>query len=94
MVNLFGAFLLGVLLEALVLRGDDSGVRRRLRLMLGTGLLGGFTTYSTFALGTASLLRDGAAVTAVTYAAVTVVVGSLLAWLGIALARMIGGGRR
>ncbi|MDS0297612.1 CrcB family protein [Halogeometricum sp. S1BR25-6] len=45
--NVLGSFLLGVLLAA---------VRRpRVRVLLGTGLLSSFTTYSTFAVQTASL---------------------------------------
>ena len=90
-VNLLGAFLLGLLLELLALRGDDSGVRRRLRLTLGTGLLGGFTTYSAFAVGTVRLLQADRVGTALTYLCLTVVVGPLLAWVGIATARLLGG---
>lgn len=92
-VNLLGALLLGLLVESLALRGDDSGVRRRQRLVWGTGLLGGFTTYSTFALGTVAMLREGEYAAATAYASATVLGGSLLAWAGIALARRIGAPR-
>ena len=57
-------------------RGPDVGVRQRLRLLLGTGFLGAFTTYSTLAVDTDRLLRDGYASVAVGYAAATVVTGS------------------
>ncbi|HEU4331372.1 MAG TPA: CrcB family protein [Lapillicoccus sp.] len=82
-VNVVGAFLLGVLLEALGRRGPDVGVRLRLRLLLGTGFLGAFTTYSTLAVETSLLVRDGSAPVALGYAAGSVVVGFLASMFGI-----------
>ncbi|SER73881.1 CrcB protein [Propionibacterium cyclohexanicum] len=58
-INLLGAFILGWLLRELVLTGPDEGWRRELRLGVGTGVMGGFTTYSSFAVQTVSLLRSG-----------------------------------
>lgn len=88
-VNLAGAFLLGLLLQGLLLHGDDSGRRRRLRLVLGTGVLGGFTTYSSLAVETVDLLRAGATGLAGGYLALTVLGGVLTAWAGIAAAGRI-----
>ena len=51
-VNIVGAFLLGVLVARL------DGRRPGLRLLVGTGVLGGFTTYSGFAVDAATLFRD------------------------------------
>ncbi len=85
-VNLTGAFVLGVLLEALARRGPDIGRRRELRLFAGTGFCGGFTTYSAFALELDLLLRDRAPAIATGYAAVSVFGGILLTVLGIILA--------
>jgi fluoride exporter len=82
-VNVVGAFLLGVLIEALSRRGPDAGVRQRLRLLVGIGFLGAFTTYSTLAVDTDLLLREGYASVAVAYAVGTVVVGFLATWFGI-----------
>lgn len=48
-INVGGALALGLLLELLAGRGPDEGWRRNLRLTLGTGLLGSFTTYSALA---------------------------------------------
>ncbi|MFN7242544.1 MAG: fluoride efflux transporter FluC, partial [Dietzia cercidiphylli] len=47
-VNVLGAFLLGLVLEWLAASGERLGERRRagVRLLLGTGVCGGFTTYS------------------------------------------------
>ena len=88
-VNLVGAFALGLLLEGLALRGPDAGLRRRLRLTLGTGLLGGFTTYSAFAVETARLADDGAIPAAIAYALGSVAVGVAAAALGILVARRL-----
>ncbi|KQQ06380.1 CrcB [Rathayibacter sp. Leaf185] len=85
-VNLSGAFLLGLLLESLARRGPDDGGWRMVRLLLGTGVLGGFTTYSTFSLDTVGLLEDGRFAESALYAAVTLVIGTAAAVLGIAVA--------
>ena len=58
-INVLGAFLLGALLETLARRGPDVGGRRKLRLLLGTGALGGFTTYSSLATDTSLLIIRG-----------------------------------
>ena len=82
-INIVGAFLLGLLLETLTRRGPDEGRRRELRLLLGTGVLGGFTTYSALATDTSLLLADNRLGTALLYALGTVVVGALASWAGI-----------
>lgn len=82
-INVVGSFLLGVLLEALTRRGPDVGRRRTARLLLGTGFCGGFTTYSTLAVGTAELLGAGATGLGVAYAVGSVLLGALAAWAGI-----------
>ena len=88
-----GAFLLGLLLESLLRRGPDAGRRRDLRLLFGTGVLGGFTTYSALAADSSVLLIEGSALVGVLYAVGSVVLGVLASWGGIVLARRIGGGR-
>lgn len=84
--NLVGAFALGVLLEALVRGGADHGIRRSLRLLLGTGFLGGFTTYSALATDTAALFGAGSGWLAASYALGTLVVGALATAAGILVA--------
>lgn len=85
-INIVGALLLGVLLESLARAGSDEGRRRTARLLLGTGALGGFTTYSTLATDTAHLLTTGHPAPAALYALGTVLLGALASWTGIALA--------
>lgn len=92
LVNAVGAFLLGLLLETLVRRGEDRGRRRVLRLLLGTGALGGFTTYSALAVDTVTLLHEGSPGLAVVYAFGTLVLGAVASILGIAVG--VRGNRR
>src|SRR5690625_1114620 len=86
-VNVSGAFLLGVLVESLTLSGPDHGRRRDLRLLLGTGLLGGYTTYSALASDIAALLIGHHIAEALGYGLATVLLGSLASWTGILTAR-------
>lgn len=88
-INVTGAFLLGALLFGLARRGEDSGMRRQLRLTLGTGVLGAFTTYSTFALEVHDLLGVGHLGTGLGYAAGSVAAGVLAAAAGALLGRRL-----
>jgi CrcB protein len=86
-INLAGAFALAVLIETLAFRGSDAGHRRALRLLLGTGFLGGFTTYSALAVQTDALIRSGNVGAAIAYAGGTTVLGFCASIIGIALTR-------
>lgn len=86
-INISGALLLAVLLEVLAHRGPDAGHRRRLRLLLGTGVLSGFTTYSAVAAQADALVRAGQAPIALGYVASTLIVGLVASVAGIALTR-------
>ena len=88
-INLVGALALAVLIESLALRGPDAGYRRVLRLALGTGVLGGFTTYSALAVQTDTLLSSGQAATALAYASGTVALGLVASIAGIAGTRAV-----
>ena len=88
-VNVSGSFLLGALLAALLAGGDDSGRRRTTRLLLGTGVLGGYTTYSAFAVETDQLLRTGHAALALGYAAASVLSGAVAALVGVLAGRTV-----
>ena len=84
-VNILGAFILGFLLTALGRVKPESPRRRDLRLFAGTGMMGGFTTYSSLATDTATLFEKNAPL-AVGYATFSVVAGFAAAALGIWLA--------
>lgn len=92
--NLAGAFVLGLLLEALVRAGGENRLRRVLRLGLGTGVLGGFTTYSSLALEVQNMFADGHATAALTYGLGSVVAGCFACTLGVLLSALIGGRRQ
>ena len=72
LVNLSGCLLLGVLFAVLAARFPRSEWPRPL---LAVGVLGGYTTYSAFAVEVVRLAESGAAVTAVAYVVVSVVGG-------------------
>jgi fluoride exporter len=88
-INVVGAGLLGLLVERLA-RRPSSPRNHRLGLLLGTGFLGGSTTYSALAVDTVQLLRLGQTGPALAYALGTLLVGALATGLGIA----VGRGRR
>jgi CrcB protein len=89
-INVVGAFVLGMLLESLALRGPDTGMRRNARLFAGTGILGGFTTYSAFAVDADGLIMAQDLGGSILYAIATIVVGALASVAGIALAARLG----
>ncbi|GAA1726800.1 fluoride efflux transporter FluC [Aeromicrobium alkaliterrae] len=75
LVNLLGSLALGLLV--------GHGASDRLRLLVGTGLIGGFTTYSAFAVQVQDLTSASDAALAGAYAIGTVVGGFALAVLGL-----------
>jgi CrcB protein len=79
-INLAGSFLLG-LLTGVVAQGAPAA----LLAVLGTGLLGGFTTFSTASVETVRLLQQRRSAAAVGYAAGVLVLAVALAWAGVAL---------
>ncbi len=86
LVNVLGAFVLGWLVLAVALRVPDATSARRLRLLFGTGLCGGFTTFSTFMVESDSLLR-AAPLVGLGYLTVSLAAGLAAALLGGRLAR-------
>jgi CrcB protein len=85
-INLLGSFLMGLVVEYWVIK---SGMSHQVRLFLTTGLIGGFTTFSTFALEIGLLNSRGEAVTAMLYAIGSVAVGVGSLYAGMALVRAL-----
>ena len=86
-VNLTGSFVISLVMAWGEERG---GLREDLRLFLVTGVLGGFTTYSSFNLETLRLAQSGAPVMAALNLAVTIA-GCLAAGIaGLSLGRALG----
>ncbi|HKQ60422.1 MAG TPA: fluoride efflux transporter CrcB [Candidatus Polarisedimenticolaceae bacterium] len=87
-VNVSGSFALGVVFVA---TGPDSPwlVSATTRQVLMAGILGGYTTFSSFSVQTLTLLREGSLAAALGNVALSVGCGVLAAWLGEELARAI-----
>lgn len=83
--NLAGGLAMGLLAGWLSLRGAGDG--ERLRLLLGVGLLGGFTTFSAFSLETLMMIERRAWGHAVLYAGLSVVLSTAAVFLGLFLVR-------
>ena len=85
-VNVLGSLLIGILFILLI---EKLAVAAEWRAGLIVGLLGAFTTFSTFSLETFTLLEDGAFVKAGLNVLLSVVLCLLATWLGISLGRQL-----
>ena len=83
-MNVSGCFLLGLLMVYLL---EVWPPRRLLRPMLGIGLLGGFTTFSTYAAAVMTLLTGGSPAVAVAYALGSIAGAVAAVWCGVRAAR-------
>lgn len=88
-VNVLGSVIMGLLTELFVVR---SGLPQELRLFMTTGVLGGFTTFSTFSLDTVMLWERGQWGLAAGYVATSFVVSTVGLFIGLSLIRLIGHG--
>jgi CrcB protein len=89
-INVSGSFALGAVLAVLLARYPSD----RYRLpFLATGFLGAYTTYSTFAVETDLLVRNGRGGVALAYAGASLVAGLAAAWAGLAAGRAVAGSR-
>ncbi|HSN09368.1 MAG TPA: fluoride efflux transporter CrcB [Hanamia sp.] len=84
-VNILGCFLIGVI-YGLSDRGNVSPVWR---LFLATGIMGGFTTFSSFSNETVSMLRDAEYVPAFSYVAYSIILGLAATFGGISLIKYL-----
>ena len=85
-VNLIGCFLAGLLFYLMF---DRYLVNQTIRTVVIIGLLGGFTTFSSFGLQTFTLLRDGEVGLALLNIAASNLGGLLMVWFGYSLARVL-----
>jgi CrcB protein len=83
-VNVLGCLLMGIVVELVVLRLDGSP---ELRTFLAAGILGGFTTFSAFALDVEALVSRHQHAAAAIYVAASVGLSILALYVGLMLAR-------
>ena len=86
-VNIVGSFAMGLLAGWLARHGTGG---EGWRLLLGVGVLGGFTTFSAFSLELVLMIERGTAGTAALYAVVSVAAGITGLFGGLALMRAVG----
>lgn len=91
LVNVGGSLLIGILMAVLGLRPHH---HRLVRPFLGVGVLGGFTTFSTYAVQSHELVRSGHPVLAIAYLGGTVLSALLAVVAGVMLVRRLAGRRR
>lgn len=78
-INILGSFAIGVITA---LAAKHISMDPRITLFLKTGICGGFTTFSTFALETGDLVKGGHAGTAVLYAVLSMILGLAAVFAG------------
>jgi len=83
--NISGSFALGLILALLIERFPPT---RYVRPFIATGFLGAYTTYSTFAVETDLLIKNGHAAVAITYAGASLAAGLAAVWAGIVAAQI------
>ena len=83
LVNITGCFLIGVVMTILTQRQANPNWR----FLLVVGLLGGYTTFSSFTWETYTLVKDGDFAKGFANVAISVVAGYLALWCGAVLAR-------
>ncbi len=85
-INVTGAFAIGIVLSYI---GERVGVDPLWRLFFATGFLGGYTTFSTYAWETLSLVQSGNWLPALAYVFGSNVIGFVGVWLGSILGRAV-----
>jgi CrcB protein len=84
LVNVMGCFLIGILMPLLTERGEP---RPNLRLLLVVGVLGGYTTFSSFAWESFQAVDEGSRWIGFANLVLSVILGYLAVWCGALLAR-------
>lgn len=87
-INVSGCLLIGIVI---VFAAESRRAHRLLRPFAATGILGGFTTFSTYIVGMQRALSAGAPRTALAYGAGTALAALAAAWAGIGLANWVVG---
>jgi CrcB protein len=87
-INISGSLIMGLFVGWLAFRGAG-GWTQHARLFFATGVLGGYTTFSTFSLETILLIERNQIGAALAYVGGSVIIGVLSLWGGLWLARSL-----
>lgn len=85
-VNIVGSFVMGLIMGFLATR---HGLSDGWKLFLATGMMGGFTTFSSFSLETVQLIENGEVTTALIYVLSSVILGLIALFSGLYLMRLL-----
>jgi fluoride exporter len=85
-INVTGSFIIGLFLT---LAGERLGLAPAWRYFVATGLLGGYTTFSSFEYETQRLVELGTPGYAILYVAISVAIGFAAAFAGVFIARRV-----
>lgn len=85
LVNITGCFLIGFLFAI----ASKINLTPEWKLFLGTGIIGGFTTFSAFSLETVTLFQTGNYFSAITYVLVSMLLGILATFSGIMILKLL-----
>ena len=84
-VNIVGSLLIGLLIGL----GGKGNLSPEMKLLLVTGFCGGFTTFSTFANESFTMLKAGDALLAALYIGISIIIGIMAVWLGLNITESI-----
>ena len=85
-VNIVGSFIMGALIETMALVWSPTA---EMRALLTVGVLGAFTTFSTFSLDVATLYERGATLVLTAYVIASVAISILALFAGLRLMRLV-----
>lgn len=83
--NIFGSFAMGIFAEA----GGKILESPTVRLMVATGFLGSFTTFSAFSLHTIDLIRNGHVISGITHVVVSVAISLIALYAGVHIVKAL-----
>ncbi len=90
-VNVVGSFIMGVVIAALVKLDLPPAYATQVRLFVAVGLLGGFTTFSSFSADVATLWERASYAECALYVAASVTLSIVSVFLGLYLVRRVAG---